>query len=84
MSRGFRDADDTLELTSRTADERLGRIHRADAEQAAHAAAIRAEGKHGVCEDCGGAIDPERLQFLPDATRCVSCQARIESQPSHA
>jgi len=28
-----------------------------------------------VCADCGCDIDPERVEALPTATRCVSCAA---------
>jgi len=31
------------------------------------------EGTYGVCEACGGAIEPERLAALPTATLCVAC-----------
>ena len=30
-------------------------------------------GVYGLCERCGQAINPERLQVLPYATTCVSC-----------
>jgi RNA polymerase-binding transcription factor DksA len=29
--------------------------------------------------DCGTQINPERLAALPWATRCISCQRRIET-----
>ncbi len=31
------------------------------------------EGKYGVCEACGQAIELERLAALPTATLCVAC-----------
>jgi DnaK suppressor protein len=31
-------------------------------------------GSYGICEDCAEPISPERLQILPEATRCVECQ----------
>jgi len=34
------------------------------------------EGTYGTCDDCGRSIAPERLEALPWATRCVSCQGR--------
>ena len=30
-------------------------------------------GGFGVCEGCGGAIAPRRLEALPWTTRCVGC-----------
>ncbi len=34
------------------------------------------EGSYGICEDCGAAIAPERLEAIPWAVRCVACAAR--------
>lgn len=31
-------------------------------------------GSYGICEDCGRAIDKERLEIIPEATACVDCQ----------
>jgi DnaK suppressor protein len=30
-------------------------------------------GDYGICENCGEAINPERLEALPYATRCIAC-----------
>ena len=35
-------------------------------------------GRYGYCEDCGDQIPAERIEFAPESTRCVSCQARYE------
>jgi RNA polymerase-binding transcription factor len=35
-------------------------------------------GRYGLCRDCGEPIAKARLKVMPFATRCVSCQARIE------
>ena len=75
MSRGFRSADVTQELSERAAADLLERVRQEEAEQAEHAAELREQGRSGCCEDCGGAIGAERLEFLPNATRCVNCQA---------
>ena len=32
------------------------------------------QGRYGVCEDCGLEMDVKRLEALPFATRCVTCQ----------
>lgn len=40
-------------------------------------------GAYGICEDCGGAIDEERLEIIPEATSCVDCQ-RINERRSQA
>jgi len=35
-------------------------------------------GTYGLCQQCGEAIAPKRLEALPWAERCVSCEARLE------
>jgi DnaK suppressor protein len=37
------------------------------------------EGKYGICLACGCRIPRRRLQAVPTATLCVSCQAKRES-----
>ena len=32
-----------------------------------------------LCEVCREAIDPERLEFLPDTRRCTACQSKSEA-----
>jgi RNA polymerase-binding transcription factor DksA len=32
----------------------------------------------GVCQQCGNAIQPERLELLPYAELCVNCQRQLE------
>ena len=36
-------------------------------------------GRYGTCQDCGEPIAPARLRVLPFTTRCVSCQAEMET-----
>ena len=40
-------------------------------------------GTYGQCTDCGGAISALRLQALPEAARCITCQERAEQLPPH-
>jgi DnaK suppressor protein len=35
-------------------------------------------GEYGLCQRCGEAISPGRLEALPHATLCVECQSVIE------
>jgi RNA polymerase-binding protein DksA len=35
-------------------------------------------GTYGLCERCGQPINPERLEALPYATHCITCQSIIE------
>jgi RNA polymerase-binding transcription factor DksA len=45
------------------------------AETEAALARVKA-GSYGQCEHCSGAISPERLEILPAARYCVTCQAQ--------
>jgi DnaK suppressor protein len=36
-------------------------------------------GRYGMCRECGEAIAPARLEVMPFATRCVACQASLET-----
>jgi len=36
------------------------------------------EGTYGLCEECGAAVNLERLKILPFTTYCVQCQERRE------
>ena len=46
--------------------------------QAEMALARLVAGTYGVCQECGSAINPERLEAMPTAVLCVSCQRRAE------
>lgn len=37
-----------------------------------------ATGTYGLCADCGQAVEPERLDVFPAATRCYACQRKHE------
>jgi RNA polymerase-binding transcription factor DksA len=41
-----------------------------------------ADGKYGICVDCGKEIPPERLKAMPEAIRCVEDQRRFEATHS--
>jgi RNA polymerase-binding transcription factor DksA len=41
-----------------------------------------AEGKYGICVDCGREIPAERLKAMPEAIRCVEDQRRFEATHS--
>ncbi len=38
-------------------------------------------GEYGECTDCGGEIALKRLEALPWAARCVSCQESADRMP---
>jgi DnaK suppressor protein len=48
---------------------------RGSVEQAQHALDRFAAGEYGRCEKCGGVISPERLEAIPESSRCVDCAA---------
>jgi DnaK suppressor protein len=53
----------------------------AEGEHLAHidAALTRIEdGSYGMCENCGKAISPERLEAMPWATLCIDCKRLAE------
>ena len=43
-----------------------------------HAIRSTAIGQYGICERCGQAIDPDRLEIMPHTTLCVRCQSELE------
>ena len=78
MSKGFGESDFAQLLSDRATSESVRRLLDENRRQAQHASSRREQGGYGICEDCGEKISAERLSFLPEATRCVSCEARQE------
>jgi DnaK suppressor protein len=78
MSKGFGESDFAQIQSDRATSEGVKRLLDENRRQAQRATSRRAEGEYGICEDCGTTISAERLTFLPEATRCVSCQTRQE------
>ena len=78
MSRGFRNADSTQDLSEKATADRINEILERDREQAAVAEERRAHGGYGICENCGRPIGEERMAALPTATRCIACQSSWE------
>jgi phage/conjugal plasmid C-4 type zinc finger TraR family protein len=69
MSRGFRDSDTTQAMSEQAVADAIGKILERDGARG---------GGDGLCVDCGEPISPERLEVLPDAARCLRCQAAWE------
>jgi RNA polymerase-binding transcription factor DksA len=38
------------------------------------------EGRYGLCEGCGDAMSPERLEAIPYATLCLACKTAEEAR----
>ena len=79
MSRGFGGSDFAQVQGEMANSQSIREVLQREREQAEHARSRQAQGAYGVCEDCGRMIGGERLEALPDATRCVACQAAWES-----
>ncbi len=43
-----------------------------------HALSNIAEGSYGECEQCGNPINERRLEAVPWARHCISCQEKLE------
>jgi DnaK suppressor protein len=75
---GSEDADLASDLFEKELAAMLGhgvRVHLMDID----AAIARIDtGQYGTCEECGEEIDPERLEALPRARRCLACQRKVE------
>ena len=82
MSRGFRDADTSQQMSARETDDAISRVRKAGEQQALHAAELRDRGSYGSCEACGEPIGEDRLAAVPEATRCIACQTAWDREHS--
>ena len=74
-------ADNADVTMQREVDYTIKGIVADEVSQVQQALRRQAEGRYGRCDDCGEAIDPERLAVRPQATLCITCQRRRESGP---
>ena len=79
--------DETIEIGDRAAtlhgqdvDLSVLELRRSRLRQIEQALARLASGTYGVCDECGEAIDEERLAILPFALTCVECKRRAEAE----
>jgi phage/conjugal plasmid C-4 type zinc finger TraR family protein len=79
MSKGFGDSEFAQVQAERANTQTIQQVLEQDREQAERARDRKAHGAYGICEDCGKPIGAERLEALPDATRCITCQAEWEA-----
>jgi DnaK suppressor protein len=76
-----RDSGDESNAELLTHSERTEFSRHTDALQDVDAALARIRGgSFGICSDCGGEIDINRLRAYPTAARCIECQGRFEKQ----
>ncbi len=73
---------DLLDLAETCARQSIAMIWRAKLEKRLNQMAIALkrldEGLYGICEKCGDVINPARLEAIPHAIRCATCQERLE------
>ena len=73
------DADFAEQAVERENDEVLAALDdsiRAEMAQIEKTLARLDSGEYGICENCGGAIAPKRLEALPHAARCIACEEK--------
>lgn len=76
-----RDSGDESNAELQTFGERAEFSRHANALNDVDAALARiADGTFGICADCGGEIDTDRLHASPAVRRCIACQTRFEKQ----
>ena len=73
-------AEDADEATDSEADREEALVEAAQERRAEAVAALARidAGTYGVCVDCGDTISVERLEFRPEAARCLACQEKFE------
>jgi len=67
------EATEAFELEKRLAWEQKLRATIAEID---HALQKYEAGTYGICDSCGGSIEPARLEALPQANLCLKCKAR--------
>jgi DnaK suppressor protein len=72
-------ADSGTNLVDADREEASVEILQAQQERVREALARIDAGTYGHCVDCGTELPDERLEARPEASRCVSCQQRIEA-----
>ncbi|MBO0707833.1 MAG: TraR/DksA C4-type zinc finger protein [Candidatus Dormibacteraeota bacterium] len=80
ITHDYEDTDFAALLTDRDLSDRLLTLLDSNRDQVEHAMERLQQGLYGICEDCGDAIPAERLEFKPEATRCVRCQGRWDRE----
>lgn len=70
--------DFALDSTQDEISSQLAEVESRELAQIENALERMREGNYGQCEGCGGSIPLPRLQALPYATFCISCQREAE------
>ena len=78
---GKRIGDGTVEAISRLTDIGVGSSLETRLARTERALAKLDEGTYGMCDACGDAIAPARLQAMPDSVLCLAC-ASAQPRPA--
>ncbi len=68
-------AEQAVERENDEVLEAIGQETESSIQDIRSALARISEGTYGNCSSCGEAINPERLEALPEAVLCLSCAA---------
>ncbi|HEY3198248.1 MAG TPA: TraR/DksA family transcriptional regulator [Nitrospirales bacterium] len=71
-------ADMALQDTTEEQQISLMELKNGMREQIDEALLRLADGRYGICEDCGSEISERRLKAVPFARRCIQCQEKTE------
>jgi RNA polymerase-binding transcription factor DksA len=69
-------ADQASQVVQVGTDQALRYVHEQELDHLQEAWARYGAGQYGICEGCGGQIEPDRLNALPYATECAGCRKR--------
>jgi DnaK suppressor protein len=73
-------ADDATEVFARERDLALRSNSQDLLAQVDSAIKSMDEGRYGICARCGQKIAPDRLEALPYAIYCITCQSQVEHE----
>jgi DnaK suppressor protein len=73
-------ADDATEVFARERDLALRSNTQDLLAQVDAAIKSMDEGRYGICARCGQKIAPDRLEALPYAIYCITCQSQVEHE----
>ena len=72
-------ADQASNTTESDREEALVEAAEVRRDEAKAALARLADGTFGTCVDCGEKIAEARLEYRPEASRCLACQEKLEA-----
>jgi DnaK suppressor protein len=78
---GKRIGDGTVEAISRLTEIGVGSSLEQGLARTERALTKLDEGTYGICDACGGAIAPARLEAIPDAALCLPCASSQRRVP---